>query len=206
MFAASARRNWLLPARFTEPLPTPAQASHAGPAQGRAALLSFAAIPRLRAPTTDHRLAPTCVEPEPGMTGRSRSFPQRHPTRQDRPHLTPAAPNPARGRRVTCRLRQDCGQGGERPRLRRRGPALAPGVDRPLSRPPGRTPRPSAARVKDAARSFGPAWRPYMTRPPRPWTGSHRPPPAGRDQAARPRPVILPESPAGVDPAEPCRA
>jgi hypothetical protein len=48
-----------------------------------------------------HRLAPTCVEPEPGMTGRSRSFPQRHPTRQDRATLTPAAPNPVRGRRVT---------------------------------------------------------------------------------------------------------
>ena len=74
MFAASARRNWLLPACFTEPLPRPAQAPHAGRAQGRAALLSFAAIPRLRAPTTDHRLAPMCVELERGMTGRSDPF------------------------------------------------------------------------------------------------------------------------------------
>jgi hypothetical protein len=34
---------------------------------------------------------------------------------------------------------------------------LHPAADRPLSRPPGHIPRPTAARVKDASRSFGPA-------------------------------------------------
>jgi hypothetical protein len=116
-----------------------------------------------------------------------------HPAPQPLPTACLADPD-RRQTRHAVRLRRDSPEGWERPRLRRRGRAPAPG------RGPAVV---AAARPDPAALGGAPqgrfavlrtGLRPPLTRPPRrgPVTSAA---PGGQKHAARPRPAIRPESP-----------
>jgi hypothetical protein len=121
-------------------------------------------LPRREHALDPRRLAHTMLDrasqPERAHRDPHNSHPLSTRTDDRSGHPKPAhrTPQEAEADAPRCPAPPDSSQGGERPRLRRRGRAPAPVRGPAVVAAAGQIPRRLGGRLKDAARSFGPAY------------------------------------------------